>query len=105
MGTQEGHVGDTDKGPLLTGPESDDWTLLGYLRGSIKVGEAHAAQVCGKADEDVPAREESSEPGAGSDRAVADTCVSLGHRPPLLSLPSRGQGRDSQRSPKGYDKS
>lgn len=64
VGTQEGHIGDTDKSPFLAGPESDDWTLFRYLRGSIKVGEAHTAQVCSKADEDMPAREGSGEPGA-----------------------------------------
>lgn len=31
VGTQEGHVGDADEGPLLTGPEPDDGALLGDL--------------------------------------------------------------------------
>lgn len=31
VGTQERHIGDTDKSPFLAGPESDDWTLFGYL--------------------------------------------------------------------------
>lgn len=54
MGAQQGHVGDADEGPLLAGPEPDDRALLRDLGGGIKVGEAHAAQVGGQADEDVP---------------------------------------------------
>lgn len=46
-GAEEGHVGDADEGPFLAGPEPDDRTLLGDLGSSIKVGEAHAAQVGG----------------------------------------------------------
>lgn len=57
MGAQEGHVGDADEGPLLAGPEPDDRALLRDLGGGIKVGKAHAAQVGGQADEDVPGRE------------------------------------------------
>lgn len=57
MGTQEGHIGDADEGPLLARPEPDDRALLRDLGGSIKVGKAHTAQVGGQADEDVPRRE------------------------------------------------
>ena len=54
VGTQKGHIGDADEGPPLAGPELDDGALLGDLGRSIEVGEAHAAQVGGKANEDVP---------------------------------------------------
>lgn len=58
MGAQEEHVGDTDEGPLLAGPEPDDRALLRDLGGGVKVGKADAAQVGRQADEDVPARGE-----------------------------------------------
>lgn len=54
IGAQKGHVGDTDEGPPLAGPELDDRALLGDLGRSIEVGEAHAAQVGSEANEDVP---------------------------------------------------
>lgn len=55
MDTQQGHVGHADEGPFLVGPEHDDGAPLGGLGRHVEVGEAHAAQVGGEANEDVPA--------------------------------------------------
>ena len=53
---EEGDVGHPDEGPLLAGPELHHGPLLRGLGGRVEVGEAHAAQVGGQADEDVPER-------------------------------------------------
>ena len=54
---EEGDVGHPDEGPLLAGPELHHGPLLRGLGGRVEVGEAHAAQVGGQADEDVPREE------------------------------------------------
>ena len=80
VGAQKGHVGDADEGPPLAGPELDDGALLRDLGRSIEVGEAHAAQVGGKANEDVP--------GEG-DRRVRARGKETGGRPDFHPPPSR----------------
>lgn len=57
MDTEEGDIGHPDEGPPLTGPEHDDGAPLRGLSGSVEIGEAHAAQVGGQADKDMPAGE------------------------------------------------
>lgn len=84
MGAQEGHVGDTDEGPFLAGPEPDDRALLRDLGGSIKVGKAHAAQVGRQADEDVPAKGDGVRPGACS------LAAALGPNPPFSAVMTTG---------------
>lgn len=54
MCLQQSDVRDTDESPALTGPELNHWFSLWNLVYGIDIREAHAAQVRGHTDENVP---------------------------------------------------
>lgn len=56
MGTKQADIGNSDKSPLLAGPELYDGPLLWDFRCCIEVGKADTAEVGSQADENVPAR-------------------------------------------------
>lgn len=56
--TEQGDIGHTDEGPFLIGPEHDDRSSLRSLSRHIKVGKANATQIGGKANQDVPVKEQ-----------------------------------------------
>lgn len=51
---EEGDIRNSNERPSFTGPELYDRALLRDLRGSIEVSEADTAQVCSKANQNVP---------------------------------------------------
>ena len=104
VGTQKGHIGDADEGPPLAGPELDDGALLGDLGRSIEVGEAHAAQVGGKANEDVPGEGDRrvrarGRETAGLPPALPPGLTHLSQMPRLAGPPLVKKGRGSPTSP------
>lgn len=52
--TQQGNIGDANKGPFLVGPKHDDGASLGGLGRNVEVGKADTAQIRRQTNEDVP---------------------------------------------------